>query len=132
MKTTTLKIAAAAFVLSAIYTVAYEFQIKDSAPALTAALSLALAVILYSPLGFAGGILLTAGPGVKTEGFINLVCYVSMAFNAVMALYPLLGLAGVSISFLQQPFDFMGKTPMLYILTGVVSSLPFSIKVNKD
>ena len=41
MKTTTLKIAAAAFVLSAIYTVAYEFLIKDSASALTAALSLA-------------------------------------------------------------------------------------------
>ena len=40
MKTTTLKIAAAAFVLSAIYTVAYEFLIKDSASALTAALSL--------------------------------------------------------------------------------------------
>ena len=129
MKTTTLKIAAAAFVLSALYTLAYEFFLKGSAPE---ALNLAFSVILYSSLGFAGGILLTAGPGVKTEGFINLVCYVSMAFNAVMALYPLLGLAGVSISFLQQPFDFMGKTPMLYILTGVVSSLPFSIKVNKD
>ena len=132
MKTTPLKIGAAAFVLSALYTVAYEFLIKGSASALTAALSLAFAVILYSSLGFVGGILLTAGPGVKTKGAVRAVCYAAMAFNIVMALYPFLGLAGISISFLQQPFDFMGKTPMLYILTGVVSSLPFSVSINKD